>query len=75
MGIPPGARSPARSADALPAPLYGHFTKQYTGIGLLKDNTLMGSEAQCGEGRLEQFVADPTAVSTPKRTASVECVC
>jgi hypothetical protein len=26
MGIQPGARFPARSADALPATLYGHFT-------------------------------------------------
>jgi hypothetical protein len=27
MGIQPGARFPARSADALPATLYGHFTQ------------------------------------------------
>jgi hypothetical protein len=27
MGIQPGARLPARSADALPATLYGHFTQ------------------------------------------------
>jgi hypothetical protein len=27
MGIQPDARSPARSADALPVTLYGHFTQ------------------------------------------------
>jgi hypothetical protein len=27
MGIKPGDRFPARSADALPATLYGHFTQ------------------------------------------------
>jgi hypothetical protein len=27
MGIQPGARCPARSADALPATLYGHFAQ------------------------------------------------
>jgi hypothetical protein len=27
MGIEPGARFPARSADPLPATLYGHFTR------------------------------------------------
>jgi len=27
MGIQPGARFPARSTDALPATLYGHFTQ------------------------------------------------
>jgi hypothetical protein len=27
MGIQPGARFPALSADALPATLYGHFTQ------------------------------------------------
>ena len=26
MGIQPGARFPSRSADALPATLYGHYT-------------------------------------------------
>ena len=35
MGIQPGARFPGRSADALPATLYGHFTLLYTEIGLL----------------------------------------
>jgi hypothetical protein len=27
MGIQPGARFPARSTDALPATMYGHFTR------------------------------------------------
>jgi hypothetical protein len=35
MGIQPDARFPARSADALPATLYGHLPRRYTEIGLL----------------------------------------
>jgi len=28
MGMQPGARFPARSADTMPASLYGHFTRR-----------------------------------------------
>jgi hypothetical protein len=35
MGIQPGARFPARSADALLATVYGHFTQAIYRIGLL----------------------------------------
>jgi hypothetical protein len=52
MGIHPGARFPARSADALSATLYGHFT-QAVYIGLFVEscatppsNTLMTSAAE-----------------------------
>jgi len=34
MGIQHGARFPARSADALPITLYGHFAKAIYRIGL-----------------------------------------
>ena len=43
MGIQPGARFPARSADPLPATLYGHFTRRYIEIGLLRTTTRTGS--------------------------------